>query len=472
MSGALPEGWATISVGNACRLVNGRAFKPSDWTEDGLRIIRIQNLNNAAAPFNHFAGTVDPKFLVREGELLFAWSGTPGTSFGAHIWASGSAILNQHIFRVLDYEQLFNKRFMRHAINVKLDDLIDVAHGTAGLAHVTKPVFEAAELALPPLPEQHRIVEKVEALLEQVNRAKGRLERVTLILKRFRQAVLAAACSGELTREWRDALGREAESDDNPSAWRRKRVEEIASPEPRSIQSGPFGSNLLHSEFQNHGRLVIGIDNVADGAFVPGRQHRISEAKFRELERYRARPLDVLITVMATVGRSCVVPENIEPAIITKHVYRISCDRTLMNPHFLLSVLRGSPELRGEMHDQVRGQTRPGINGEILKELVVPVPPLDEQAEIVRQVNRLFALADAIERRVRAATAGAEKLPQAILSKAFSGELVPTEAELARAEGRSYETAEELLARVRLEGAEAVSAPKRQRRLAGARGRR
>lgn len=84
----------------------------------------------------------------------------------------------------------------------------------------------------------------------------------------------------------------------------------------------------------------------------------------------------------------------------------------------------------------------------------MPVPPADEQAEIVRRVNDLFALADAIERRVAAATARAERLPQAIFSKAFSGELVPTEAELARVEGRSYETAEELLRRVR--GAVAV----------------
>jgi len=86
--------------------------------------------------------------------------------------------------------------------------------------------------------------------------------------------------------------------------------------------------------------------------------------------------------------------------------------------------------------------------------LPMPLPPLEEQAEIVRQVDRLFALADTIEARVKAATARADKLPQAILSKAFSGELVPTEAELARIEGRLYETAEDLLARVAKEAPE------------------
>ena len=91
----------------------------------------------------------------------------------------------------------------------------------------------------------------------------------------------------------------------------------------------------------------------------------------------------------------------------------------------------------------------PRINVEDARAIPVAVPPLGEQAEIVHRVEALFTLADTIEAQVKAATAGAEKLPQAILSKAFQGELVLTEAELARAESRSYETAGELLARIK-----------------------
>lgn len=90
-------------------MINGKAFKPSDWTETGLPIIRIQNLNNPNAQYNHFLGEVEAKFLVKKGELLFAWSGTPGTSFGAHIWNGEKAVLNQHIFRVLFDDKLINK---------------------------------------------------------------------------------------------------------------------------------------------------------------------------------------------------------------------------------------------------------------------------------------------------------------------------------------------------------------------------
>src|SRR5262249_26805694 len=138
------------------------------------------------------------------GELLFAWSGTPGTSFGAHVWRGGEAVLNQHIFRVDFDEATLDKRFFRYAINQKLDELIDIAHGGVGLRHVTKGMFERTLVAVPPLNEQKRIADKLDTILEQVNSCCERLDRVPAILKRFRQAVLAAATSGMLTEKWRE----------------------------------------------------------------------------------------------------------------------------------------------------------------------------------------------------------------------------------------------------------------------------
>src|SRR5690348_11041159 len=82
----LPEGWTLAPAGDVLGLVNGFPFKPSHWKGRGLPIIRIQNLNNADAPFNYCPDRIPDKYIVKKGDLLFAWSGTPGTSFGAHIW--------------------------------------------------------------------------------------------------------------------------------------------------------------------------------------------------------------------------------------------------------------------------------------------------------------------------------------------------------------------------------------------------
>ncbi len=200
----LPEGWEIAEIGDLCILINGRAFKPSDWSGTGLRIVRIQNLNNPDSSFNCFLGDVESKFLIDNGELLFAWSGTPGTSFGAHIWNRGKAILNQHIFKVLFDESLIDKSFLKYAINQKLSELIDKAHGGVGLRHVTKGRFEQTAIPFPPLNEQKRIVAAIAALRDRTQKAREALEVIPALCDKFRQSVLAAAFRGDLTADWRE----------------------------------------------------------------------------------------------------------------------------------------------------------------------------------------------------------------------------------------------------------------------------
>ncbi|MFO0889887.1 MAG: restriction endonuclease subunit S [Isosphaeraceae bacterium] len=156
-----------------------------------------------------------------------------------------------------------------------------------------------------------------------------------------------------------------------------------------------------------------------------GREHRISERKFEELSKYQARPLDVLITVMATVGRCCVVPDNIEKAIITKHVYRITIDQQLADPHYIQLALSGGTNVRRQLFGEVRGQTRPGINGEILRAIEIPLPTLPEEAAIVEEVERRLSIVDEIEAQVDANLKRAARLRQGILKRAFEGRLVP-----------------------------------------------
>ena len=174
----IPGNWASVKLGQALELVNGRAFKPIDWTQTGLPIVRIQNLNNPYATFNRFDGGVKERFLIDSGDFLISWSGTPGTSFGAHIWTGGPAVLNQHIFKATLIGNVFNPRFLKLAINARLLELIEQAHGGVGLQHITKPKLEAVALTLPPLTEQHRIVGKVDELMALCDRLEAaRAER-------------------------------------------------------------------------------------------------------------------------------------------------------------------------------------------------------------------------------------------------------------------------------------------------------
>ncbi len=101
-NGVRTSNYPTIPIGDICNLINGRAFKPEDWKRfdsGGIPIVRIQNLNTPDSDFNYYTGEVSYRHLINRGELLFSWSGSRGTSFGAHIWKGGKAVLNQHIFK-------------------------------------------------------------------------------------------------------------------------------------------------------------------------------------------------------------------------------------------------------------------------------------------------------------------------------------------------------------------------------------
>ena len=133
-----PTKWPRVKLGEICDLVNGDAYRESDWNTEGVPIIRIQNLNNPNKPFNYWTGNIDDRVVVKPGDVLLAWSGTPGTSFGTHRWTRGIGILNQHIFRVdLDTTRI-DPEWAVFSINEQLEEMIGRAHGAVGLRHVTR----------------------------------------------------------------------------------------------------------------------------------------------------------------------------------------------------------------------------------------------------------------------------------------------------------------------------------------------
>jgi type I restriction enzyme S subunit len=168
---AIPNSWQWVRLGDRLQMINGRAFKPTEWLPKGLPIVRIQNLNSESAPFNHCNElNVEPRHIVNSGSFLISWSGTPGTSFGAFIWQRGKAALNQHIFSCVQRNEAYFDRFLQIAINGRLDEMIAKAHGGVGLQHITKGKLENLPLPLPPFAEQHRIVAKVDELMALCDR--------------------------------------------------------------------------------------------------------------------------------------------------------------------------------------------------------------------------------------------------------------------------------------------------------------
>lgn len=181
--GEVPGGWTLSKVGELTELQNGYGFKSKDWAQAGLPIIRIQNLNGGG-DFNYFNGEYDNKYLVNKGDLLFCWSGSRGTSFGARYWTQEQGLLNQHIFKCVPKEGVA-KSFLYFLLDWMTVAIEQKAHGGAGLAHIKKSEMIGFSCVLPPITEQRRISEilstvddliaKQRAIVEQQIHAKNGL---------------------------------------------------------------------------------------------------------------------------------------------------------------------------------------------------------------------------------------------------------------------------------------------------------
>ena len=174
-----PE-WPVVPIGEICSLINGRAFKPDDWAKvdsGGLPIVRIQNLNTPTSEFNYYTGEVNPRHIVDQGQLLFSWSGSRGTSFGAHIWGGEQAVLNQHIFKVGFDDSRADKRYLFFALNKAVAQVEENLHGGVGLVHITKGNLERIKISLPPLETQQALVAEVQAEQALVEANRQLIER-------------------------------------------------------------------------------------------------------------------------------------------------------------------------------------------------------------------------------------------------------------------------------------------------------
>ncbi len=186
-----------------------------------------------------------------------------------------------------------------------------------------------------------------------------------------------------------------------------------------SLQSGPFGSQLHNSDFVKNGPVrVVGIDNVLDGEFAEGRNRRISASKYEQLKKFTLEPGDVLVTIMGTVGRCCVFPSLPEPAICTKHVYRIQLAESI-EPEYLSASLRYSSIVRAQLGASITGQIVAGVTSTDLRRLQLSIPPRDLQARFAEIAIDLRRGADVVRKR----NARVDDLFCALLQRAFSGSL-------------------------------------------------
>ena len=276
-------------------------------------------------------------------------------------------------------------------------------------AAVSGQFLRSIDVALAPLNEQKRIADKLDAVLARVDACRDRLDRIPAILKRFRQSVLAAATSGKLTEEWR-------EENNITGTWGESTLLSLTT----KITDGEH----ITPKRSPSGKFLLSARNIQNGSIALGNVDYVDDLEFDRIRR-RCNPEigDVLLSCSGSVGRAAMVDRD-NCYVMVRSAAMIRPRKDLLHTTYLMYCLQ-SPYLQVQIEAKSKATAQANIFLGAIKELVLPLPELQEQTEIVRRVESLFAYADRLEARYAAARAQVEKLSPATLAKAFRGELVP-----------------------------------------------
>ncbi len=311
-----------------------------------------------------------------------------------------------------------------------------VSHGITMPRLGTEAALQAP-LILAPLNEQKRIADKLDVLIARVDACRERLHRVSHILKRFRQAVLAAATSGQLTENWRRSC--------KSIQWQRVSLSEIC----LSITDGDHQAPPQ----MKRGVPFITIAAINDGHLRLNKATRFVSSVYFEQSKASQKPEigDILFSVTGSIAISALV-DTIEPFTFQRHIAILKPDSSRISSSFLLYCLK-QDDIKRQALSVATGTAQLTIPLSGLRALMIDLPARDEQDEIVRRIESLFAYVDRLEAHYQAAYAQVELLTPVLLAKAFRGELIPQDP--------NDEPASVLLERIRAERAAQPYQPKR-----------
>jgi len=362
------------------------------------------------------------------------------------------AATNQACGNCIVDETKVNPKFLYYYIISQRRNLL--SHGRGGTqANINNKILRDWPLPLPPLSEQQRIVARVEALLTHVNTVREKLIQESLIMKRFRQAVLAAACSARLTEGWREKnpyiepaavllenifVRRENkkrdhlkkvqplndELDDLPDNWIWTQIGFIT----ESMKNGVYKEPKYYNE---DGFPCLRMYNIEDGNII-WKNIKHMDLTDNEIETYRLKQNDILINRVNSrelVGKSALITEKIEPCVFESKNIRLRMYSSEINSQYVVYWL----QVNAQKFFNLNAQQTVGmasINQDQIASMPIPLPPLVEQHEIVHRVMTLFERADAFDREVTFASQRCERLTQAVLRRAFRGELVERDTDI------------------------------------------
>jgi restriction endonuclease S subunit len=387
-------------LGDLFTFKNGRAFKKEEWSDSGLPIIRIQNLNSEDALFNRFAGEYSQDIFVGSGDLLFSWSGTIGSSFGSHIWNGKPGLLNQHIFKVAHRESI-DRRYAFYGLRFITAEIEKSVSGAVGLVHITKAKLNEFTLPLPPLSEQQRIVDVLDKAFEGLATVKVIAEQNLQNARALFDSHLDSKLS-EPGKGWKTTtLGAEID-----------------------LLAGFAFKSAQYTNDDDGIRLLRG-DNIVQGRLRWDDVKKWPGNDAQDYARYQLAEGDVVLAmdrpwVKAGLKHATIGAADL-PCLLVQRTARLRGGANLDSR--FLKLLVGAGAFTSHILGVQTGIGVPHISGQQIKDYEFVLPPFLEQQRIATNLESLRAetqhLASLYERKLSAL----EELKTSLLQQAFRGEL-------------------------------------------------
>jgi type I restriction enzyme, S subunit len=423
MGKGLPHNWVEERFSELTSFVIG-----GDWGKDPEEVhqdetelvacIRGSEIKNwdkekgRTASFRKIKPNSKEKRSLIEGDILLEISGGgPDQPVGRTIYIDREALgtnadyakVCTNFLRLVRFHDCLDKKFIKHYLDsfYLSGEIVKYQGGSNNLRNLKYKEFESINIPIPPLPEQQRIVAKLDGLFAHLEEVKNRLAKVPELLKQFRQSVLTQAVSGEMVgvNEMKQ-LG-DFEID---------------------IKTGPFGSALHKSDYISDGIPVINPSHIKAGNILPNHEVSIDNIKAKELSRWYLNDNEVIIGRRGEMGRAAKYQSAFGPMICGTGSLVLK-PSALVSSDFLTYYLR-SPFCVSYLEQNSVGSTMINLNQKILKSLPFPNMSFEQQKTAIEKVEDLFSKADAIEGKYKLLKEKIDNLPQAILAKAFKGELV------------------------------------------------
>lgn len=400
MSEVLPEGWAQTTLGNIANWGSGGTPSRSESSYYGGTIPWVKTGDLGSKYLNEVDEFITEEGLANSSAKLFPKGSVVLAMYGATIGKTSILNLDATTNQACAVGQPINgitfTNYLYYLLCKEKESFIAKGKGGAQ-PNISQFLIKAHEIQFPPLAEQQEIATHLDDLLAQVDTIKARLDAIPAILKRFRQSVLAAAVSGKLFKN---------------NTWEASTLAKIA--------DSRLGKMLDKQKNQGSPHLYLRNVNVRWFNFDLSDLLEIKVSD-DELEQLYVRKGDILVCEGGEPGRCAIWKQENNQYIFQKALHRVRVKNGVL-PEWICFILKDAADTN-KLDEYFTGTTIKHLTGQSLKQLPIPLPSLEEQTEIVRRVEQLFTFAEQIEQQVQAAQARVNNLTQAILAKAFKGEL-------------------------------------------------